>query len=239
MPINQPQAILLDLDDTIIDYGGSAAAAWATVAAEAARVVGIDAAALLDEIHRMRDWFWSDAERHREGRADLRTAWARIVTEALARFGVTRPDVAGATADAYRDLRTESIRLFPGSIDALQRLRGLGLPLGMVTNGTSADQRAKIERFGLAPYFEHILIEGEFGCGKPDGRVYRAAVAALGSAPRQTWFVGDNLEWDVAAPQREGLYGVWVDREQRGLRADAPAQPQRIIHALPALPELL
>ena len=29
--------------------------------------------------------------------------------------------------------------------------------------------------------------------------------------------VGDNLEWDVAAPQRLGMSGVWIDARGRGL----------------------
>ena len=44
------------------------------------------------------------------------------------------------------------------------------MALAMITNGASATQRAKIERFHLAPYFDHILIEGELGFGKPEPR---------------------------------------------------------------------
>ena len=29
--------------------------------------------------------------------------------------------------------------------------------------------------------------------------------------------VGDNLEWDVAEPQRQGIYGIWIDIRGRGL----------------------
>ena len=70
----------------------------------------------------------------------------------------------------------------------------------MITNGASATQRAKIERFHLAPYFDHILVEGELGFGKPEPEVYLKAMAALRSSPADTWCVGDNLEWEVAAP---------------------------------------
>jgi putative hydrolase of the HAD superfamily len=41
--------------------------------------------------------------------------------------------------------------------------------------------------------------------------------------------VGDNLEWDVAAPQRLGLRGVWVDRAGTGLAAGSTVRPHRII----------
>lgn len=230
-----PQAILLDLDDTIIDYGGGAQAAWWTVCEQAAQAADVDAAALYRAIERLRAWYWSDPERHREGRADLRAASRRIVQEALNGLGHDRPDVAATAADTYRDLRDTSITLFDGAVEALRRLRARGARLGLVTNGTSRDQRAKIERFDLARHFDHILIEGEFGCGKPDARVYRAALSELRSQAHETWFVGDNLEWDVAAPQRLGLYAVWVDRARVGVPAEVSVQPDRIIHALAEL----
>ncbi len=66
-------------------------------------------------------------------------------------------------------------------------------------------QRSKINRFGLADLFDLILIEGEVGFGKPDPRVYERALESLGVAAGDTWMVGDNLEWDVAEPQRQGI----------------------------------
>jgi putative hydrolase of the HAD superfamily len=47
--------------------------------------------------------------------------------------------------------------------------------------------------------------------------------------------VGDNLEWDVDAPQRLGLRGVWVDPDGHGLAGAAPVIPHRIIGAFPEL----
>jgi len=228
-----PSVMLLDLDDTIIDYGGDVETTWRTLCVEAAEATpGLDDVALFAAIQRTRTWYWSDPERHREGRADLRAASRRIIEQALQTLGVDQPQLAEAMAHRYRDRREARMRPFPGAVETLQRLRSTGTRLGMVTNGTSADQRAKIERFALAPYFDHILIEGELGFGKPDERVYRTALQALNARAEDTWFVGDNLEWDVAAPQRVGLYGVWVDTPGKGLPDAHAVRPDRIISAL-------
>ena len=230
------KALLVDLDDTVINYGGSAAPSWRAVCAWAAgEVPGMHADALFAVIDRVRRWYWSDPERHRQGRADLRAASRRIAQQALVEVGHDRPGLALAIAERYRDSRDQAIHLIPGAVDALQRLRARGVRLGMVTNGTGPDQRAKIERFDLARHFDHVLIEGEFGCGKPDIRVYHAAMDALQSDPAETWFVGDNLEWDVAAPQRLGLSAVWVDAARAGLPAGTSVQPRCIIHSLAEL----
>ncbi len=236
MQTPDPHAILLDLDDTILDFDGSVEAAWHAVCEAAAEEVAeLDAAALFAAIARTRAWYWSDPERHRQGRADLRAASRRIVQHALNTLGYDLPDMARTIADTYRDFRTHAIRPFPGAVEALERIRRHGIRLALVTNGSAADQRAKIERFDLAHYFDHILIEGEFGCGKPDSRVYVAVLEALQAQPQTAWFVGDHLEWDVAAPQRLGLYAVWVDVAGAGLPATTAVEPDRIIRSLAEL----
>jgi putative hydrolase of the HAD superfamily len=127
------------------------------------------------------------------------------------------------------------MRLFPGVPEALTALRERGVGLALVTNGDTSHQRRKIEAHGLARFFDVILIEGEFGAGKPHESVYRHALGALAAQPEQAWMVGDNLEWDVAAPQRLGLGAIWVDGEGRGLPPEHPVKPERIIRAFPEL----
>ena len=78
-----------------------------------------------------------------------------------------------------------------------------GCKLAVLTNGAGAAQRGKLTRFGLENLFDEVLIEGEVGFGKPDPRIYRLALARLGLPADRVWMVGDNLEWDVRAPQRE------------------------------------
>ena len=88
-------------------------------------------------------------------------------------------------------------------------------------------------RFGLASFFDSILIEGEVGFGKPDERVYRLALEALDTPAGDSWMVGDNLEWDVAQPQRLGIFAVWVDGAGKGLPAvDNTVRPDRVIRKL-------
>jgi len=225
----EPRAILFDLDDTILDDGGAVARLWLEVSAAAARRLGVDAEALLAAIEEMRTWYWSDPERHRVGRQDLREATRGIVAEAFVAFGVDDPDLARWVADEYRERRDSALDIFPGAVETLERVRARGVRTALLTNGAAAPQRAKIDRFDLARHFDCIFIEGEFGRGKPDPDVYRAALAAVGKTAAETWMVGDNLEWDVAAPQRLGIFGIWIDRDERGLPPASAVKPDRII----------
>ncbi len=99
-------------------------------------------------------------------------------------------------------------------------------------------QRSKVDRFGLAELFDLILIEGELGFGKPDPRVYQQALDEMAVAPSDTWMVGDNLEWDVAQPQRLGIFSIWVDVRGSGLPSGHKVRPDRIVRKLSELREL-
>src|SRR6185295_789320 len=131
-PKTYPPTVLLDLDDTIINYGGGAVASWQQTCALAARqVAGLDATALYAAIDRVRTWYWSDPERHRIGRADLVAASRRIVEQALADCGFVVPGLAHMLAEDYRDRREAAIDIFPGAVGAIERLRAHGVQLGL------------------------------------------------------------------------------------------------------------
>ena len=111
----------------------------------------------------------------------------------------------------------------------------MGVPLALLTNGNKTSQRGKINRFNLEPHFDCILVEEEFGLGKPDERVYLHALEQLGSQPSDAWIVGDNLEWEVAAPQRLGITAIWHDFAGKGLPEGTDVRPDRVIRSLPEL----
>lgn len=231
--VKLPQAVLLDLDDTILDDTGGVVASWreACVSHRSA-MNGLEPDEVFDAIDRIREWYWSDPERHRVGRLEL--AWARgeVVRFALADLGVDDPDLARKIGDAYHTLRDQRIKPFDDAVATVQWLREQGCRLALLTNGGSRGQRSKIDRFTLAPLFDAILVEGEVGYGKPDPRIYRQALETVGVSADRTWMVGDNLEWDVAGPQREGITGIWIDAKGGGLPHGHAVRPDRIIARL-------
>lgn len=231
-----PRGILVDLDDTIIDDTGSMQQCWAEVCERAAADLhGVTPDQLFAAIDARRDWFWSDPVRHREGRLQLRETTVRVVQVALADLGFDSIALAREIGEGYRDLRDERLALFPGAVETLAALRERGVGLALLTNGAAKPQRAKIERFDLERYFDCIVVEGEFGAGKPEPRVYQHALDSLAVAPEEAWCIGDNLEWDVGAPQRLGIFSIWHDAFKAGLTADSTVKPDRIVHSLSEL----
>ena len=236
---NLPKAMLIDLDDTILAYDKLARPTWVSVCQNHAEALpGVTPEEAVEAIDEYRKWYWSDPTRHRTARLNLSNVRGDVVEGGFERLGITAPELALKMGNEYAEKREQAVTPFPGAIDALVALKDLGIRMAMVTNGSSETQRAKISRWNLEPYFEYILVEGEFGTGKPDPEVYRHAMTTLDSEPPNTWMIGDNLEWEVAAPQRLGIIGVWHDWKGRGLPQGTKIKPDRIIKSLQDLLQL-
>jgi putative hydrolase of the HAD superfamily len=239
-----PRAILFDLDDTILAAFGRSPEQWHRVIGEfAPRLDGHEPASVIDAIQSYSRYLWADQARHKDWRHRIGDARRHIVASAfagLAAGGGRQPPplaVCHAIADRFNAVHDAELRMFPGAHETLDRLKELGVLLALVTNGAAVPQRAKVERFALEHRFDHIQIEGEHGFGKPEEQAYLHAMAALGVSAGETWMVGDNLEWEVVAPQRLGIYAIWHDGYSAGLPPDSPIRPDRIIRSLPELLE--
>jgi putative hydrolase of the HAD superfamily len=230
-----PSAFLLDLDDTILNDSGGTLDCWRDACGVCTSNADIDPEALYRAIQKTRDWYWSDPERHRVGRLDLEAAARDVVSRSLADLGVSDAALAAAIARRYRRQRDAGLELFPDAVETVRWLRASGCRLALLTNGAAAAQRGKIVRFGLADLFDSILIEGELGFGKPDPRIYMQALNELEVDAPGTWMVGDNLEWDVAQPQRMGIAGIWIDVRGKGLPDTHAVRPARILRRLSEL----
>lgn len=234
----RPRAILFDLDDTILSAYGRPEPAWLAVVEEfAAEIAPVTPAEVVRAVLSEARILWGDPDSHRHWRMQLFEARRETVARAFAALAgaghrVPPRDVADRLADRFSHSREEQLSLFPGAHEVVDALKARGLKLALVTNGEASLQRAKVDRFALAQRFDHVQIEGEHGFGKPEERAYLHAMEALGVAAAETWMVGDNLQWEVVAPQRLGIFAVWHDHLGKGLPEGSDARPDLIIRSL-------
>lgn len=103
---------------------------------------------------------------------------------------------------------------FPEPVRALVgRLQAAGYVTGILTNGPSVVQRAKVEACGAAALFgeDRVVLAGELAEQKPAASAFRAACAALGEPPERTIMVGDSYAADIAGGIGSGMLAtVWV-----------------------------
>lgn len=208
MPI--PSNLILDLDDTIVDFSASGGEAWARIIPLFAARIGIPADRLRDAVMTSSNRYWRDPDRHREGRLAQRLARRTYLRDAFRDLGLEGTDVADEMADTFSREREERVRPFDGALQALEKMRTAGARMVMLTNGEAVLQRAKIERFSLAQFFDAILIEGETGFGKPSEQAYQAALSALNAAPSAVWMIGDDPAFDIAPARQMGMRTAWI-----------------------------
>lgn len=233
-----PKAIFFDMDDTLLDGVTAMTVSWELVCAQYAPRLGCEAEPLRLAIRKHATEFWKDEEAVGHWRLALDEARTMIVESALTAEG-WETSFARDIAHDYASRHREHSKLFDDAVETLEELRAAGYKLGMITNGHGTPQRAKIDAHALARHMDAIVIEGEFGQGKPARAVFEHAMASLGSAPQESWHVGDNLYADVAGAQAAGMHAVWIHRGRLELREDLAIRPDRVIAHLRELRDVL
>jgi len=110
--------------------------------------------------------------------------------------------------------------LFEDVPPVLEKLRGAGLKLGVVSNFEEWLEQL-LEELGVIGYFEVRVISGLEGLEKPDPRIFRLAMERAGVRPEGSVYVGDNPEFDVGPAAAVGMLPVLIDRRDRFPDADA------------------
>jgi putative hydrolase of the HAD superfamily len=220
------RAVFFDLDDTLIAYDVGQEHCWRVACSRHAPRHAFPPVDLLVRTMRAQaEWFWSDEDRHRTGRLDMRAARRRIVADALRSMGLPHDAVARAIADDFAAERDKQVAPLQGAIETVQHVRSLHVCVGLITNGESAMQRGKLARFGWQGLFDLVLIEGELGFGKPDTRIFELALERSGTRAEDTWMVGDRPHWDIIPPARMGWRTAWIRRAGAEWPADAGVAP--------------
>lgn len=207
----RPEAVLFDLDGTLVDSHGSIRAALVATLAAHGRV--------LDE-------------------ALFEQGMSRPLRAMLE---VHAPEAGQPELDSLVDgyltayVRTMIPRSppFPGVVELLDALRAGGARLAVVTNKTEENARAIVTaHFGAR--FEAVVGMVPGRPGKPDPATVHVACEALGAPPARAWLVGDS-PLDLRAAHAAGAAAIaatWALDE--GARAALPAHDAEV-----ATPEAL
>jgi 2-haloacid dehalogenase len=126
----------------------------------------------------------------------------------------------GAVADDALGL-LGSMPAFIEAPGALERLRGVGLRLGVLTQSSAEAADAVLRFAGLRDRLELVVSAAETGAFKPDPRPYRLAVERTDAEPGEVALVAAHW-WDVAGAKRAGLRTGWVARRDLLLPAGVP-----------------
>jgi putative hydrolase of the HAD superfamily len=215
--------VLFDLDDTLCDYArardGRLRQAFAPAAVHAPEI---------------------DLERLVAASVAIHPHGTEHFAELLREHGIADPAVAEAAATWYRTNRFHGLELFADAVATLERLRR-DVPdrrIGLITNGPTEVQRAKIDLLGVGQLVDFALVSEEFGAWKPDPAIFVEALRLGGATAAEAVFIGDSAEHDIAGARAAGIRAIWINRSGRPW-THAAAPPDFEVADLDALHALL
>ena len=105
------------------------------------------------------------------------------------------------------------LHLYPDVKPTLQRLKQVGLKLGIITGGYEEDVEKILPKVGLQDVFDVCVGVNTIGKRKPSPEVFQYTLRKLGVTPDEAVFVGDDLKRDYLGAKQAGLTAVLIRRE--------------------------
>jgi len=136
-------------------------------------------------------------------------------TKGLKALGIDDPQFGEELAERFPSERRKHPFVYEESFQVLDQLKD-NYQLLLLTNGSPDLQNTKLDITPeLVPYFDHIVISGAFGRGKPDPSIFQHALDKMGLGKDEAIMVGDNLMTDILGASRIGMKSVWINRHNK------------------------
>ncbi|WP_342471921.1 HAD family hydrolase [Metasolibacillus sp. FSL H7-0170] len=162
---------------------------------------------------------------------------AQAWTGGLAKLGIADATFGAELGERFVEERKKSPFLYEDTFAVLDELKGK-YQLILLTNGAPSLQNLKLEITPeLVPYFDHIIISGDFGKGKPDASIFEYVLEKASATVEKSIMVGDNLMTDILGSSRIGMKNVWINRENKEPHPDV--KPTYEVESLTQLLKLI
>lgn len=136
-------------------------------------------------------------------------------TQGLSALGINDTAFGAELGERFVAERKQCPFLYEDTFTVLDELKGK-YQLVLLTNGAPSLQNLKLKITPeIAPYFDQIIISGDFGKGKPDASIFEYVMERAGISAEQGIMVGDNLMTDILGSNRVGMRNVWINRENK------------------------
>ncbi|HJV47332.1 MAG TPA: HAD family hydrolase [Bacillota bacterium] len=233
------KAIFFDLDDTLLWDERSVREAFFATCQEAEKKYGINPHELEEAVRQAArelymsyetypfttmiginpfEGLWAnfnDEEHHEQFgklKAIVPTYRKNAWTNGLKAVGVDDPELGQQLAEMFPAERRNRPIVYEETFEILDKLKG-NYKLLLLTNGSPELQKEKLAGVPeLAPYFDHIVISGAFGKGKPDSSIFEHALGLLSLGSDEAIMVGDKLTTDITGATRTKIKSAWINR---------------------------
>jgi putative hydrolase of the HAD superfamily len=232
------KAVLFDLDDTLLWDERSVREAFDATCNKAASHTAIDPKQLEEHVRRearaLYESFETFAFTRMIGINPFEALWARFSegenenfrllrdlapyyriqswTRGLKALGIEDLGLGELLGETFAAERRSRPYVYEETFSVLNELKGK-YKLLLLTNGSPDLQKEKLAGVPeLAGYFDHIVISGNYGQGKPASGIFHHAMDLLHISPDEGIMVGDKLTTDILGAVGVGMKAVWINR---------------------------
>ena len=221
--------IMLDLDDTILDFHKAEKIALTTTL----KKIGIEPTEDVIKLY---------------SKINL-AHWKRLEVGELTRHEVLHGrftelfNTLGVTGDCYEAQRIYEWELgtrhyfLDGGLELLVALSEK-YDVYLASNGTDIVQTRRIASAGIEKYFKDLFISQRIGFDKPNPEYFRLCFERIPDFKKEeTVIIGDSLTSDIKGGILAGIRTVWFN--PRGLAAPSELTPDFDVRTLDVIPEII
>ncbi|SDI20797.1 HAD-IA family hydrolase [Aliiruegeria lutimaris] len=216
-------SVIFDLDGTLADTSGD------LIAAANACFRGLGHGDMLDPVG-------DAATAFRGGRAMLRLGFDRLGFEEDALSEQVEAQFHALLAHYAAAIDVHTV-LYPGAMDAVERLRGQGVRVGICTNKPEALAELLLRNLGVREAFGALIGADTLPVRKPDAAPLVETVARMGGKLERSLIVGDTST-DRLAARAAGIPCILVTFGPDG-RAVEALEPEALLDHFDHLPDLV
>jgi putative hydrolase of the HAD superfamily len=238
------KAVLFDLDDTLLWDDRSVKEAFEATCMVAASKTGIDPAELeqsvRQEARKLYESYETFAFTKMIGINPFEGLWAHFTegdndnfrklqrlapgyrteswTRGLKALGIDDAKLGYELGERFPAERRQRPIVYEETFEVLNHLKD-AYRLLLLTNGSPDLQKEKLAGVPeLAPYFDHIVISGNHGEGKPAISIFNHALSLLQVNTDEAVMIGDKLTTDILGSNKVSMRNMWINRH--GLQRD-------------------
>jgi len=195
--------VFFDLDHTLWDFDRNSGLAFAKIfEINAIDILYDDFLEVYSPIN-FQYWKW-----YREERVTKTQLRYGRFKKTFDKMGVkVTDDIINKLSDDYIKYLPDHNFLFDGAIELLDYLKPK-YKLHIITNGFEEVQNTKMNRSGLAPYFNTITTSESAGVKKPHSKIFELAMQRAGAIVQNSIMIGDTYEADIVGAQNIGMKAI-------------------------------
>lgn len=207
------KAVFLDWDNTIGDFTHSAEHALQDLYVKynlSRFYPSFDTYFTIYEAHNLYLWDLYGEDKISKEQLQLERFCYPLQQSEICRMGKDSLEMlARQIGDDFCRLTTDYFSLMPYAAEVVPLLAER-YPLTIISNGFIEVQYQKIDRSGLRPYFQHIVLSEEVGIQKPQPAIYEQALALNGLHADEVVMIGDSFSSDIAGAKGVGIDQIWI-----------------------------